>query len=278
MDKALNRFITENENFPSAFVSSPLIAGFNKTELKQLLADLLIKKLIKIADALVEKYPDICTDGIYHTDMGAIKVIQTGTGKTPVMTIDISQLCEGDSLLLLFCMGGNLSAVDYLVQHGADINLVSTNQSTPIMYAYQYGHLDIVKYFRDKGASFFEPKSGMGISLFPPDLNKLNLESSRRLLIYFTEEAEKMDRQLYSISQNNEPAKLFKNFIETYSNSELLNKNHSINKIAKLANYFESICAIFIECQKSIMNNPDKSDYHIDMLKLSIKKVIDKII
>lgn len=47
---------------------------------------------------------------------------------------------------------GNLETVKFLVENYADIDHLSDNQTTAIMYAFQNGHMDVVKYLYDKGA------------------------------------------------------------------------------------------------------------------------------
>ena len=47
---------------------------------------------------------------------------------------------------------GKLDAVKFLVDNGADINFRSVNSTTAIMYAFEKGHVDIVKYLIEKEA------------------------------------------------------------------------------------------------------------------------------
>lgn len=54
--------------------------------------------------------------------------------------------------LMHYCYFGNLAAVKFLVEHGADIEYLSINNSTPIMYAFERGYIEIVKYLLSKGA------------------------------------------------------------------------------------------------------------------------------
>lgn len=54
--------------------------------------------------------------------------------------------------LIKMCNDGNLDAVIFLVENGADIETISFNNTTPVMFAFQNGHIDIVKYLLGKGA------------------------------------------------------------------------------------------------------------------------------
>lgn len=47
-----------------------------------------------------------------------------------------------ETALTLACCGGFLEVADYLIKHGANIEL---GASTPLMEAAQEGHLDLVK-------------------------------------------------------------------------------------------------------------------------------------
>lgn len=54
-----------------------------------------------------------------------------------------------ETALTLACCGGFLEVADYLIKHGADIEL---GASTPLMEAAQEGHLDLVKFLLDNKA------------------------------------------------------------------------------------------------------------------------------
>ena len=54
-----------------------------------------------------------------------------------------------ETALTLACCGGFLEVAQYLVDHGANIEL---GASTPLMEASQEGHIDIVKYLISKNA------------------------------------------------------------------------------------------------------------------------------
>ena len=47
---------------------------------------------------------------------------------------------------------GHLSVVDYLVHHGADINSKDCDGKTPLKLANQQRNINIVEFFRSKGA------------------------------------------------------------------------------------------------------------------------------
>lgn len=55
-----------------------------------------------------------------------------------------------ETALTLACCGGFLEVAQYLIDHGADIEL---GASTPMMEAAQEGHIDIVKFLISKGAN-----------------------------------------------------------------------------------------------------------------------------
>ena len=55
-----------------------------------------------------------------------------------------------ETALTLACCGGFLEVAQYLIDHGADIEL---GASTPIMEAAQEGHIEIVKFLISKNAN-----------------------------------------------------------------------------------------------------------------------------
>lgn len=59
---------------------------------------------------------------------------------------------EETNPLIRACYLGKCEAVKFLVKHGANVNCLSDNLTTPIMYAFQKGHMDIVTYLYDQGS------------------------------------------------------------------------------------------------------------------------------
>lgn len=47
---------------------------------------------------------------------------------------------------------GKYQSVKFLVDNGAEIDYISANRTTAIMYAFEMGHIDIVKYLYEKNA------------------------------------------------------------------------------------------------------------------------------
>lgn len=55
-----------------------------------------------------------------------------------------------ETALTLACCGGFIEVADYLIKHGADLEL---GASTPLMEAAQEGHLELVRYLLEAGAN-----------------------------------------------------------------------------------------------------------------------------
>jgi hypothetical protein len=66
---------------------------------------------------------------------------------------ETDQMKHRPNPLITMSCKGNLKAVQFLVENlYADVNFQSLHQTTPIMYAFQHGHTDIVVYLLSKGA------------------------------------------------------------------------------------------------------------------------------
>ena len=67
-----------------------------------------------------------------------------------------------ETALTLACCGGFLEVAQFLIDHGADIEL---GASTPLMEASQEGHIDIVKYLISKGSNIHAVTNTMDTAL-----------------------------------------------------------------------------------------------------------------
>ena len=63
--------------------------------------------------------------------------------------------------LIRMCWYGNLTGVLFLVKNGVNIEHLSFNNTTPIMFAFENGHLAIVKYLFQKGAKIVSYENKM---------------------------------------------------------------------------------------------------------------------
>ena len=92
-----------------------------------------------------------------------------------------------ETALTLACCGGFLEVGQYLVDHGADIEL---GASTPLMEASQEGHIEIVKYLINKGANIHAVTNTMDTCLTYASANghtnivKLLLECGASMVSY----------------------------------------------------------------------------------------------
>lgn len=86
---------------------------------------------------------------------------------------------------------GRLEVVKFLVEHGANVNCISDNLTTPIMYAFQEGFVDVVKYLYDQGAKIVVGKRKM-IDYYHNSCGK----SYTSLIEYLDEGLEKLRQQI----------------------------------------------------------------------------------
>ena len=66
--------------------------------------------------------------------------------------LDPKNFLQSINPLIRMCYLGNLSAVQFLVENGANIEHLSNNCTTAIMYAFQNGYIPTVCYLLEKGA------------------------------------------------------------------------------------------------------------------------------
>ncbi|WP_375316005.1 ankyrin repeat domain-containing protein [Wolbachia endosymbiont (group A) of Colletes cunicularius] len=84
---------------------------------------------------------------------------------------------------------GNIDVVRFLIDQGADYN-ITDNEGTPVYYAFQYGHVRIVKYFvEEKGIDPMAPINEYGSTLFGEaivggDLDTIEYLMSRKDVTY----------------------------------------------------------------------------------------------
>ena len=58
---------------------------------------------------------------------------------------------DGTKITPLMCAAtqGHLAAVDFLIQHGADVNMINTEyECTALFFAAECGHTDVVRLLR----------------------------------------------------------------------------------------------------------------------------------
>lgn len=65
--------------------------------------------------------------------------------------LNINEPANGDSLLKAACFDGNMDMIQFLIEHGADVNGI--NNGEPLSVAARRGYADIVRYLIDRGAN-----------------------------------------------------------------------------------------------------------------------------
>lgn len=68
------------------------------------------------------------------------------------------------------CYDGRMQIVRFLVENGADLEIANRHGHTSLMIACYRGHIQIVKYLLERGASV-NRKSIKGTAPFPPENN-----------------------------------------------------------------------------------------------------------
>lgn len=120
--------LKKNDNFAALCVEE-----FKTTSLKtiqQFFVEALEQENIMLATSCLKFLPKI-NFGTAHNDDG----------------------CENISCpIIRMAHLGKFKSVKFLVENGADIDYVSCNRTTPIMYAFEMGHIEIVKYLYEKNA------------------------------------------------------------------------------------------------------------------------------
>lgn len=91
---------------------------------------------------------------------------------------------------------GKLDSVKFLIENGADINIVSENGTTAIMYAFQNGHIDIVKYLLDKGAATKTEKTKMTNYAPTPILLDVNTQKYLILIDYLLDKIKSLEETI----------------------------------------------------------------------------------
>jgi ankyrin repeat protein len=73
----------------------------------------------------------------------------------------VNGIVDGDgTALIVAAREGNKTLVEFLLAHGADVNLAASGDGNPLIMAAREGHLEIVRLLLDRGARIDEVVEG----------------------------------------------------------------------------------------------------------------------
>ena len=90
----------------------------------------------------------------FNTDhFGGRNTVTVNVGSVKKDELFIKEdISDKNKALLFACENGQLNAVKYLVEHGADVNAKDNLGRAPLSFAAERGNLELVKYLVDHGA------------------------------------------------------------------------------------------------------------------------------